>query len=275
MEQGSITVEAVLADEVYRDVELVPMLCAEITDKKQTSDIIRLLNRCFPLSEYTHLKRVRGGQQLRVLVCELESESREHVELSSTRVRELGVAGLGQTSVVLVPKWKPLTRKQYDTVSTLWPTHFHEDKVLEKNLQGDIFSSLELLQIRKFMQIAFDENSNSENAQVSSAVVIVDPDINSVIAQAHTDSSHPLKHAAMLCLDQVASVQGGGVWEKRHGSRHGEQTALNTEKQLQERSIDLAIAEDLKCPPAKRAKCHDQYLCTGYDVYCTTEPCIM
>jgi tRNA-specific adenosine deaminase 3 len=147
--------------------------------------------------------------------------------------------------------------------------------VLEKNLQGDIFSSLELLQIRKFMQIAFDENSNSENAQVSSAVVIVDPDINSVIAQAHTDSSHPLKHAAMLCLDQVASVQGGGVWEKRHGSRHGEQTALNTEKQLQERSIDLAIAEDLKCPPAKRAKCHDQYLCTGYDVYCTTEPCIM
>jgi hypothetical protein len=63
MEQGSITVEAVLADEVYRDVELVPMLCAEITDKKQTSDIIRLLNRCFPLSEYTHLKRVRGGQR--------------------------------------------------------------------------------------------------------------------------------------------------------------------------------------------------------------------
>ena len=67
--------------------------------------------------------------ELRVLVCELESESREHVELSSSRVRELGVAGLGQTSVVLVPKWKPLTRKQYDTVSTLWPTHFHEDKV--------------------------------------------------------------------------------------------------------------------------------------------------
>ena len=67
--------------------------------------------------------------ELRVIVCELESDSREHIEMSSAKVRELGLVGLGQTSVALVPKWKPLTRKQFDTVSTLWPTHFHEDKV--------------------------------------------------------------------------------------------------------------------------------------------------
>lgn len=67
--------------------------------------------------------------ELRVLVCELESESREHIEASSAKIRDLELVGLGQTSVALVPKWKPLTRMQYDTVSTLWPTHFHEDKM--------------------------------------------------------------------------------------------------------------------------------------------------
>ena len=68
-------------------IPAVPMLCAEITDRKQTSEIIRctvfgyyiinvmkrtvcvlfyrLLNGHFPLSEYTHLKRVRGGERER------------------------------------------------------------------------------------------------------------------------------------------------------------------------------------------------------------------
>lgn len=66
---------------------------------------------------------------LSVLVCELESESQQHVKLSSAQVQGLGILGLGGMSVAMVPKWKPLTRRQYDTVSVLWPTHFHEDKV--------------------------------------------------------------------------------------------------------------------------------------------------
>lgn len=100
MEAG-FSVEAVLDDQVYRDVELgrlkhiiiisgellcnctnpaACMLCAEIHDKKQTSEIIRyaledgyrrsertrfmsdrVLSVQFPLPEFTHLKRVKGG----------------------------------------------------------------------------------------------------------------------------------------------------------------------------------------------------------------------
>ena len=33
-----------------------------------------------------------------------------------------------------------------------------------------------------------------------------------VVAQAHTDSTHPLKHAVMVCIDNVANGQGGGAW---------------------------------------------------------------
>ena len=42
--------------------------------------------------------------------------------------------------------------------------------------------------------------------------VIVDPATKEVIAQAHTDSDHPTRHAIMVCIDNVAKRQGGGAW---------------------------------------------------------------
>ena len=42
--------------------------------------------------------------------------------------------------------------------------------------------------------------------------VIVDPATKDVIAQAHTDSDHPTRHAIMVCIDNVAKRQGGGAW---------------------------------------------------------------
>ena len=50
-------------------------------------------------------------------------------EDSPAAVQELGLAGLGDLIVVMVPKHKPITRKQYDAASQLWPTYFHEDKM--------------------------------------------------------------------------------------------------------------------------------------------------
>ena len=73
----------------------------------------------------------------------------------------------------------------------------------------------------------------------------------------------------MVCLDQVASLQGGGAWGKTHSTPHDEPITENCQALKQE----LAETDDLNCPPAKRIKC--QYLCTGYDAYCTTEPCVM
>ena len=61
--------------------------------------------------------------ELRILLC--ESEAVQH-EVS---IQELGLAGLGELSVVMVPKNKPITRKQFEVAAKLWPTHFHEDKM--------------------------------------------------------------------------------------------------------------------------------------------------
>jgi tRNA(Arg) A34 adenosine deaminase TadA len=97
-------------------------------------------------------------------------------------------------------------------------------------------------------------------------MILVDPDTKQVIAQATTDISHPLKHATMLCLDQLASVRGGGAWDKKD-------SPLSREGGLQKDLPEGVATERGDCPPAKRPKL--QYLCTGYDAYCSAEPCIM
>lgn len=71
---------------------------------------------CYSLNVVVHVG-------LRILLC--ESDTVQH-EVS---VQELGLAGLGEMSVVMVPKHKPITRKQFEVAVKSWPTHFHEDKM--------------------------------------------------------------------------------------------------------------------------------------------------
>lgn len=117
---------------------------------------------------------------LKVLVCALESESKDIIEKFSTQLKNLDLEGVGSTSVVQVPRYQPITRTQYNRVSQLWPTHFHEDKMYEKNtiytllvvsysnnhrlekvLRGENFSQDELADIRKFMETVLSHDSNS------------------------------------------------------------------------------------------------------------------
>ena len=89
-----------------------------------------------------------------------------------------------------------------------------------------------------------------------------------VVATGHTKPNHPLKHAVMDCIDQVARTQGGGAWTNEA------KPSILQELSDVPYKLQPASLEESCFPAVKRAKA-ESYLCTGYDLFTTVEPCLM
>ena len=103
---------------------------------------------------------------------------------------------------------------------------------------------------------------------------MVDPATNCIVARAHNDSSHPLKHAVMVCIDGVARRQGGGAWNGKTSLLQQLKPSVMSTREMKPSESSQSSAEEIS-PPLKKPKRDKQYLCTGYDLYSTREPCVM
>lgn len=259
----------VLSDEQSQDVELIEAFAAPIVDKKETSRLVRELNSLYPLNSLQHVKRVRAVKDkvsphpLEVLVC-LVSDAPDAEVVSIDGLLPSGALrrdGLGEPFVVKVPARPPLTRPQFELASEHWPTSFHEDKQVTVALRGELFGPPQKARMHTYMMSAVSAaKAGRELGMEAVGALMVDPATERIVAVGHDcRGDHPLHHAVTVCIDLVARSQGGGCYsfDKYPACRFTPPTP-----DVFQRAPDAAATSQ-------------PYICTGYDLYVTREPCVM
>ncbi|XP_046564119.1 probable inactive tRNA-specific adenosine deaminase-like protein 3 [Haliotis rubra] len=258
--------EAVLEDRYTDPISLVDAYACIIQEKKQTAKIVKELTCDLPLTDLLHLKRVRNhktkdnADQLQVIVCpKSATDSKSDVDILDSIASRF--PALGKPVLVKVPQNPPLTRTQYQDAIKYWPVSFHENKRVMSLLSGHFFSSSEVRTIHAHMNTVLHQAKVAgDKGQVAIGAVVVDPSTDTVLALAHDlrQGHNPLQHAVMVAVDLVAYGQGGGMWD------------------IQDSDMKYHSTADTVTQPS-RDGCTKvgPYLCTGYDLYVNSEPCIM
>lgn len=272
----------VLSDDLLCDTPLVEVYVDTIKDPKTISKVVVDLNFCLPIQELTHLKRVKGREIILFPVGAIEIKNCHDVLKGKNFDLNLLQNAVRVASVA---KFPPKTKKQHMDVHKYWPCNFHSDKYIEKLLTNSLFSVTEVLEHKQFMRIAIKVAEYSQTLGKSAnniGVVVVDPKINSVVAVgASLANSNPCKHAPMVAIDNVAKTQNGGAW-KSYGPPSGK-SDLNlcgfpseVLLMLKETFQNVKFgATWFKGKSEITDPSDGPYLCTGYYVYVTHEPCVM
>lgn len=269
----------VLSEQQSGDVELVLAYAAPVLDKRQTSRLLKEVSAVHPLPAQPHLKRVRPNQDasrphaLEMLLCLAGPVASMRSLADLLPQPAVDPRGLGQPFLVFVPARPPLTRGQFEEACTHWPTSFHEDKHVTRALAGQLFSAQERAVMEGHMERAVwaAQQAASQGLRAMGAVV-VEPASGRVLATGHDCRSvtSPLLHATMVCIDLVAQGQGRGTYDLRlhpacsfTPATSPQSVQVGSVRKLDE---DMDMEMDGDGLP---------YVCTGYDLYVTREPCAM
>ncbi|XP_076285210.1 putative inactive tRNA-specific adenosine deaminase-like protein 3 [Lasioglossum baleicum] len=217
-----------------------PILSSEFTDgppledvyagllkqKKDISTAIQKISAILP--GFNHLKRCSGNKLLlsplksAKLLDSVGSPSEEDPLTQDdlkTMLKDKGfdLALLEDDfQIIKVPSRPARTKSQAARVSKIWPLNFHSDPTVERLIDGSIFTEQHLDLIEEYMSVAVEAArlESVGNEICNGSAVIVDPEDGRILAIAASRIDlHPMWHAAMLAVDLVAKLHGGGAWK--------------------------------------------------------------
>ena len=261
----NISVSAILSEDNLREIPLTDVLVGRITDRREAGNLSTKLPN-LPKT-LTHLKRIRTRQGFLQIIIGYPPQDTENPTLSASEamIKEKGrdfYKGLDLSSLRLmqVASIPPLTRRQYNTVSTYWPCNFHPDRIIEKLLEDNAgFTSEEMSVIRGNVERVMEK---SEQSQGVPSCLIYDPSETSkevlICTTGLPRNLVPLRHAVMVAVDGIGKLQGG--------------TSFLDHESMKTVPIPPGVSRPTSTRPRTNPT---DYLCTGLDVYLSQEPCVM
>ncbi len=240
---------AVLDDQYYNTVGLIDVYVGKVSHKRHIGEALQKMKTVLPLPEMlAHLKRVRSGELILALPDALSKEGCLDIVKTELDCLEPTI------STCRVPAKPPSTKRQHREANNFWPCNFHPSELIERLMSDTFFSNTEVRTLHAHMRAAIEE-ARKNGAPVGA--VVVNPKIETVVAVASDRRQrNPSQHAVLMAIEKVAEEQralfadrGRGTTESARSSSSGQKTD-DVEDEL-------------------------PYLCTGYDVFVTREPCCM
>ncbi|KAL7075564.1 hypothetical protein ACQ4LE_005185 [Meloidogyne hapla] len=187
-----------------KDFPLISAKVLYVENKKLITKIFAALPKLD--KKFQHLKRVNNNKILISVGEDCVNDEEENL----FTIKEL----LGQEEIEIsqqfVPRNVPLTKTQCELAKKYWPVSFHKNSLLEAKLDEQYFSQKEIeLYSNLFIKVELTEG-----------VLFYDSQNNKIVCTATTNPTHPLKHAVIECVDNLAKIQ-----EKERTSKDGQYLA--------------------------------------------------
>jgi tRNA-specific adenosine deaminase 3 len=252
-------VTCIMDDKYTREIPFSWLITGRIADRKEAA---RLTNKLPPMPpELLHLKRIRSrGGMLEIIVSDQFIDSsvvddavrqfKCYLEADPEQSKGLDMDSIKATKVACIP---PITRRQYDSVTTFWPCNFHPDRQIEQLLsENSGFSDKDKAEV--FWNVD-QVLAKSQESCGRPACLVYDASDDSkemlVCTSGDPPEVHPINHAVMVAVSAI-------------GKLHGAKLDLNSQNGI-----------EVNCSSKIVRNRPNDYLCTGLDVYLSHEPCTM
>ncbi|KAG5333610.1 ADAT3 protein, partial [Acromyrmex charruanus] len=219
----SWTAKPILSSDFTEAPPLQEVYVGVLKQRKDTSIAIKSISTILP--GFAHLKRCSNGKLLLapLHLDELSHEKGHDISLGENQLKtQLKERGFDLSlleekfQMTKVPAKAPRTKIQASEASKIWPVNFHPDQTVESLIDGSIFNDDCLYAIERIMSLVIEAARLEAvgNDRCTGATAIVDPEDGRILAVAAAKiDRHPMWHAAMLAVDLIARLHGGGAWK--------------------------------------------------------------